>query len=331
MNGTTRINANLSIVMAALLAGAAALCPTRSQAASCCGGGSAASLTVPKYATAVADLSFDTELYDGYWNQNGKHVNDPPGSDLKQYRLNAGLGYRFATDWQTSISVPYVFNDNRYSGESSQTNALGDMTLAVTYDLLDDNSIWKIRDAKDLMPAVTIGLALLVPTGVSPYDDQKSSFDITGRGFYRLDGTLLVEKTLRPWNTSVALSYGTYFERPVNREYGKYVAPYRKELGDRFTATWSGGYTYVLGTGGDSLAATVSYTYMSEGDASYDGVTDSGSGFKKQSVGAALSYSCTDTNWGVRAGWNHAIQQNGWGRNFPTTDVFSVGVRYVFL
>ena len=325
------IKSKCYFISAALLAGGAALFPSHSQAASCCGGSSAASLSVPKYATAVADLSFDTEVYDGYWNQNGKHVIDPPGSDLKQYRLNTGLAYRFATDWQASIAVPYVFNVNKYSGQSSQNNALGDMTVAVTYELLDDNSTGKVRSANDLIPGVTLGLSLLVPSGVSPYDDQKSSFDITGRGFYRLDGTLLIEKNIRPWNASLALGYGTYFERSVNREYGKYVAPYRKVLADRFTTTLSSGYTYVLGTGGDSIAATVSYTYMREGNTSYDGVTDSGSGFEKQSVGGALSYSCTDHNWGVRAGWNHAIQQKGWGRNFPTTDLFSVGVRYVFL
>jgi len=205
------------------------------------------------------------------------------------------------------------------------------MTLSVTYDILDDNSTWKIRDAKDLIPGVSFGLALLVPTGISPYDNQQSSFDITGRGFYRLDGNLLIEKTLRPWSASLAVSYGTYFERSVNREYGKYVEPYRKDLGDRFSALFATGYTYVLGTGGDSVNATISYAYLKEGDASFNGTTDSSSGFFKQSLGGTVSYSSNDHNWGVRLGWNHAIQQNGWGKNFPTTDVVSVGVRYVFL
>lgn len=320
----------LSYAAAALLMGAATLFPHLSFAASCCGGGSATSLTVPKYATAVADLSFDTELYDGYWNQDRKHVADPPGSDLKQYRLNAGLGYRFARDWQASISVPYIWNDNSYSGISSQTSGLGDTTLSLLYELLDDNSSWKLRDAKDLIPGVSLGLSLLIPTGISPYDNQQSSFDITGRGFYRLDGTLLIEKTLRPWNASLALSYGTYFERSINREYGKYVEPYRKKLGDRLSAAVSAGYTFVIGTGGDAVTATVSYTYLNEDDASFNGKRDSGSGFGKQSVGGALSYSNNDSNWSIRGGWNHAIKEDGWGRNFPATDVISVGVRYVF-
>ncbi len=321
----------LAYSLAALFAGAAAFSPADSFSASCCGGGSAAALNVPKYATAVADVSFDTELYDGYWNQDKKHVADPPGSDLRQYRLTTGLGYRFARDWQASVSLPYVWNDNHYSGLSSQTSGLGDTTVSLMYDVRDDNSAWKIRDIGDMIPGVTLGLSLLIPTGISPYDNQQSSFDITGRGFYRLDGTLLIEKTIRPWNASLALGYGTYLERSVNREYGKYVEPYKKNLGDRFTASLSTGYTLVLGTGGDSITATASYAYLNEADASFNGTRNNGSGFDKQSLGGALSYSNNDQNWSIRAGWNHAIMQNGWGKNFPTTDIVSVGVRYVFL
>ena len=321
----------MALYSAVLFVGAATIFPADSLAASCCGGGSAASLSVPKYATAVADLSIDTEYYDGYWNQNRKYVSDPPGSDLRQYRMSMGAGYRFATDWQTSISLPYVWNDNRYSGVSSQTNGLGDTTVSLLYEVLDDNSAWKVREIGDMIPGVSLGVSLLIPTGISPYDNQQSSFDITGRGFYRLDGTLLIEKTIRPWNASLALGYGTYFERSINREYGKYVEPYKKDLGERFSASLSTGYTHIIGTGGDSVTGTVSYAYMNEADASFNGKRDNGSGFDKQSVGGAISYTNNDINWSVRAGWNHAIKQNGWGQNFPTTDVISVGVRYVFL
>lgn len=319
------------IFSAALLWGAATLSPTLVLAASCCGGGSAAALSVPKYAKVVTDLSFDTELYDGYWNQDGTHRSDPTGSDLKQYRLNAGIGYRFAKDWQTGISLPYVWNDNSYSGISSRTSGLGDTALSLSYDLLDDNTFWKVYKPEDLIPAVSLGMSLLLPTGISPYDDKTSSFDITGRGFYRLDGTVLIEKGLRPWNVSLALGYGRHFDRSVNREYGKYVEPYRKGLGDRISLSASAGYTFVIGSRGDTLTATASYIYLKEGDASYNGKTDANSGFDKQSLGGAVAYSSTDHNWGIRVGWTHAIQQSGWGHNFPTTDVISVGVRYVFL
>jgi hypothetical protein len=278
----------------------------------------------------VADLSFDWEQYDGYWNQHGRHVSDPPGSDLNQYRVNLGYAHRFAERWQGSILLPYVWNDNRYSGVSSKTDGLGDATLAIWYEALRDESTWKVRSGRDLIPGVTAGIALLVPTGISPYDDVKSSFDVTGRGFYRLDGNLLVEKTIQPFSASLALAYGTYFERSVNREYGKYVKPYNKDLGDRASASFSLGYTQVLGTGGDSLTATAAYSWLDEDDCSYNGVTDNGSGFAKQSAGITLAYANVDSDWSVRGGWNHAIKTDGWGRNFPTTDIFTLGVRYVF-
>jgi len=315
---------------AALLAGAAILAPVSVFAGSCCGGGSASSLAVPKYARAVADLSFDMEKYNGYWNQAGKHIEDPPGSDLNQYRINMGIGYRLAADWQTSISAPYVWNDNKYSGVSSRTNDLGDTSVSLLYDLHDDSSAWKVRDLRDLIPGVTLGASLLVPTGVSPYDDVNSSFDVTGRGFYRLDGNIAIEKTIQPFNAAIALGYGTYFERSVNREYGKYVEPYKKNLGDRASASLSLGYNYVLGTGGDSLGTTLSYAYLHEDDTEYNGVRDNNSGFSKQSLGCTVTYANSDSDWSIRGGWNHAVRSDGWGSNFPTTDIFTLGVRYVF-
>lgn len=319
------------LLCAALITGAAPLFPTESMAGSCCGGGSGAALNVPKYARFLVDLSFELEQYDGYWDQDGKHVDDPPGSDLKQYRTTLGAGYRFAPDWQTSISVPYVWNDNSYSGVSSSSDGLGDVTIGIMYDLLDDKSAWRVRDFADLTPAVSLGLSLLVPTGISPYDDENSSFDITGRGFYRLDGTVLIEKTIQPWNASLSFTYGTYFERDVNQEYGKYVEPYRKDLGDRASATGSIGYTHILSTAGNSLAGSLSYTWLNEDDASYNGNRDQNSGFSKQSISGTITYAGTDSDWSARIGWNHSIKEDGWGENFPTTDIYSLGVRYVFM
>jgi hypothetical protein len=229
-------------LLAALLVGAVTLFSKSVLAASCCGGGSGASLSVPKYARAVADLSFDAERYDGYWNQDSRHVNDPPGSELRQYRLNLGVGYRFAANWQTSISVPYVWNDNSYSGISSQTDALGDTSVSLTYELLDDTSAWQVHDLAGLTPGISVGTVLLLPTGISPYDDVQSSFDVTGRGFYRLDGTLLIDKTLQPWNAAIAFTYGTHFERSINREYSKYVGlhPYPE-----YSRQFAGRHTFI--------------------------------------------------------------------------------------
>ena len=319
-----------SAVLAALLAGAALFLPLSAHAGSCCGGGGGATLILPKFFSTMVDVSADIEIYNGYWDQRGIHRADPPGSDLKQYRLNLGYGQRFSPRWQASLVVPYVWNDNTYSNFSSRTDGLGDMTMNLWYEAFDDASAWKVRSLKDMTPSVLIGPSLLIPTGISPYDDVNSSFDVTGRGFYRLDGNVIITKTIHPWSASLFLAYGTHFERSVNREYGNYIEPYQKKLGDRGFASLSVSYIYYLGTGGDTLTGTASLSQLHEADVTINGVRDPSSGFKKDSVGGALAYSSTDHDWSVRASWNHAIMYDGWGQNFPTTDIYTLGVSYGF-
>jgi hypothetical protein len=316
--------------MAALIMGAALLPPFSAWAGSCCGGGGGTALLLPSYYQGMIDVSFDIEKYHGYWDPEGRVTSDPSNSDLRQYRLNFGYAKRLSQRWQTSITIPYVWNDNMYSGESSHTAGPGDTTLNVWYEAVDDKSAWKVRSLKDLIPSVTVGVDVLVPTGISPYDDVNSSFDITGRGFYRIDGNLQVSKTVNPWNTSLSLSYGTYLERSVNREYGKYVPPYRKKLGDRTSASISLGYIYYIGTGGDKLTGTGSFSYLREADTTYNGSRDPNSGFRKESFGAAIAYASTDHDWSTRIAWSHAVRQEGWGDNFPITDIYTLGVSYGF-
>jgi hypothetical protein len=315
---------------AALLAGAALFTPAPALAASCCGGGSATGLIVPKFAKGVIDISTDLEIYDGYWNQKEKYTPDPPGSDLKQYRLNLGYGRRLAQKWQVGMILPYLWNQNDYSGVKTSSQGLGDASLFMWYDLLEEKPQWLAKGAEVLVPTITVGTALLLPTGISPYDSEESSFDITGRGFYRLDGNLLIDKTMKAWNSSLALAYGTYLERPINQEYGKAVEPYHKKPGNRTSASASLGYRYFIDAGGDTLTGTVGYAWFHEAEAEIDGTKDRNSPFSKQSISGTLSYSSTDSDWSVRGIWSHALREDGWGENFPVTDIYTLGVRYVF-
>ena len=317
-----------SLILAALLLGAASLSPSLSFAGSCCGGGGGATLLVPKFYQGMADVSFDLEKYDGFWNQDGKYTSDPSGSDLRQYRVNIGAARRLSTKWQASVLVPYVWNVNKYNSGTHRTDGIGDTTLSLWYEALDDTSAWKIRNLKDLTPSITIGPSLVIPTGISPYDGVPSD-DVTGRGFYRLDGNIIVSKTLHPWSATVALSYGSYIERPVNREVD-YVPPYRKKLGDRSSASISLSYIYYLGSGGDALTGTVSLSQLREASTTIDGNQIDNSGLQKDSIGGTIAYSSTDHDWGVRATWSHAVKQDGWGKNFPTTDIYTIGVNYGF-
>ncbi|MCF6235184.1 MAG: hypothetical protein L3J70_02210 [Gammaproteobacteria bacterium] len=316
--------------MATLLAGTVLLSTTTTvNAASCCGGGSATSLVLPKFSRSMVDGSLDIERYDGFWNKEGDHISDPPGSDLNQYRLNFGYAHRLASRWQASVIIPYVWNDNQYSGLSSQTRGLGDATFNLWYEAFDGMTcVWKVKSLEDLKPAAYFGATLTVPTGVSLFDDVENNFDITGRGFYRLDGTMLLEKTIYPWNASLLLSYGKYFERSVNREYGKYIEPYEKNLGDRFLGTLSLGYTQFLKSM-DTLTYTMALSHLQEDEAEIDGYNDSISAFDKRSVALTAAYATMNRDWVFKVTWSHAIDRDGWGENFPTTDVLTLGVSRV--
>lgn len=317
-----------TLILAALILGAAVFLARPVLAGSCCGGGGGVSLVLPKIYDGMIDLSADLEKYDGFWDQNGKYTPDPPDSDLRQYRLNLGYAKRINSRWQTSISIPYVWNVNDYSGLTSRKNGIGDTTVSLWYEALEDLSAWKIRSPQELIPSVLIGPSLVIPTGISPYDNVNSSFDVTGRGFYRLDGNLLVTKTYHPWSASISLAYGTYFERAVNREYGRYVEPYHKKLGDRSQASVSLSYISYIGTGGDALTGTASFIHLREDDAKINGSRNPDSGFMKDSVTAALTWSSTDNDWIFRISWNHSLKRDGWGENFPATDIYTIGVSY---
>ena len=313
----------------ALLAGAILLPSPDAHAASCCGGGSATSLILPKFSPAMIDISLDIEDYDGFWNKDGDHIKDPPEADLKQYRLNMGYAHRLASHWQASITLPYVWNDNQYSGLTSKTNGLGDSTFNLWYEAFNAvTCIERITELADLKPATYFGIALTLPTGISPYDDVKSNFDITGRGFYRLDATMLLEKTIYPWSASLLLSYGKYLERSINREYGKYVEPYDKNLGDRLLGTFSVGYTQFLDSM-NTMTYTLAFSHLQEDEGKINGNTSSISRFKKRSFALTAAYATMNRDWVFKASWNHAIDRRGWGENFPTTDVITLGVTYV--
>jgi hypothetical protein len=315
---------------AALFTGAACLFVHAAWAGSCCGGGAATTLVLPKFSQSMVDASVDVERYNGFWNQDGKYLHDPPDSDLTQYRLNLGYARRLASRWQASVAVPYVWNENKYSGLTSRSEGIGDTTLNLWYETFDGvKCVWKARSVEDLVPAVYLGASLTVPTGISPYDDVKSSFDVTGRGFYRVDGNVLVDKTIYPWSASVALSYGEYLERPVDREYGAYVEPYHKKMGDRALGTLSLSYIYFLESL-DMLTTTASFAYLNEAEGTINGDRDPTSGFRKESVAATIAYSSMDRDRIYKITWNRAVREDGWGADFPTTDIFTIGVSYGF-
>lgn len=308
-----------------------ALSPGLARAASCCGGGGGGGVQVPKGYRAVLDLGLDAERYAGYWTSDGTHLEDPAGSRIYQYRLNLAGAWRFARDWQVGAAVPWVYNDTQYRGDtgiSSRSSAVGDTTITVLYDLYDERSIWKVLSPADLVPSVKLGAAVTVPTGVSRFDEIDISFDVTGRGFYRLDATAQVDKAYRGLSASLTFAYGVHLERPVNTSGGAPQVPQDWRLGDRTTAGLALGYRHFLGSAGDAVTLTGAFSYLHEARTRVNGAPQPGTAVNKPAFSTTLLWSSTDHDWSARLSWAHTFRREGWGTSFPTTDIVSLGVKY---
>ena len=189
--------------------------------------------------------------------------------------------------------------------------------------------VYEVRGIEDLMPAIYLGGTLTLPTGKSPYSgDVTSNFDITGRGFYRVDANLLMDKTIWPWTMIFELAYGVYLERPVNEEYGSYKEPYDKQLGNRRLATVSLGYTDFLKEL-DTMTYTLAYSDLKEDPETINGATNPTTGFAKQSFTFTAAYSTAAKDWIVKASINHSLRDDNWGKNFPVTDIYTVELIHV--
>jgi len=309
------------------------LAPSQGLAASCCGGGGGGALVLPKMLNQMVSLTTSAEIYDGYWDLQGHWTADPAGSDLAQYRTSLGYALRLSDNLQGSVSLPYVLNRNRYSGLSRNTQGLGDTSLSLSYEFFDEiTCVYQVRDWADLFPAIYLTVGLTVPTGLSPYGDLQDNFDITGRGFYRLDTTLTVEKSVWPWSVGMTVGYGRFLARSINREYAQWVAPYTKRLGDRVNASLSLGYTLFMNNSDATVTTTLAYSGLREEQAIIDGQRDPLSGMRRQSFGVTVSRASTAINpeWVVKGSFQRAPRWSGWGVNFPTTDTFSLGVNHAW-
>jgi hypothetical protein len=295
--------------------------------ASCCGGGASSGVILPKFNDAMWDISISSEAYDGYWTQQGQLKADPAGSKLIQRRLSFSYAHRIAEQWQMNVSMPLVDNQNQYSGDSSSVQGMGDTQAGLWFEAFERvTCVYKINGWESLKPSLYFGTTLTLPTGISSYSDRiDNSFDITGRGFYRWDANMIIEKTVYPFSLGWQGSYGVAIKRPVNQEYGQAVTPYNKQLGDRATSVFTGAYTWFLPDLA-MLTATLSYASIKEDQTKYDGENDPSSGFDKKTSGLAFSYNSGLRDWIIKLSYNQAEE----GHNYPKTQTLTMGVSHVY-
>ncbi len=314
------------------------LLPSLSQAASCCGGGGGGGPTLAKDDKYKLDASFDYEGYTGEYLPDGTWKEET--NDIFQLRLNLSGGKRLARDWQAGVLVPFVYNRvDAGPGKVSTSYGIGDIAVAVRYELWDDVGYFPrlIVDRTDWLPSVLLGLGITLPTGISPFDDVASSYDITGRGYYIITPSLSLTKSLNYLNgftLSAGFSYGKALERWVTREYGRSVDAYKRKVGDRIS--WNMGVAYKIGTHLTDewwwrtipSGISIGYAGFNEGEQKIRGVELKDSGIKKNSFTFGLAW-MWNVNWLSRFSFGWVPEYDDVGRNFPTTNTISFGVSYI--
>lgn len=328
---TNPMTASTTLSAQALLLSCALISSSASYAASCCGGGSAGSLILPKFGKKIVDVSFDIESYRGKWDSERSYIPDPASDSLNQYRLNLGYGQRIAKNWQASIIAPYVWNDNHFSGETIKSNGFGDTSVSFWYETFDRvTCVYQVNSIEDLKPAIYLGGSLTLPTGNSMYGNSaKVNYDITGRGLYRFDSNILIEKTVYPFTATLQGSYGKHFARPVNQEYGQAIDPYTKRLGDRRFLSASIGYTVFL-EDLDTITYSLALAKLNEDKAQTGAHKEAKSQLEKQSASLTATYASPDLRYIYKASWSHAFASDDYGMNFPVTDIITLGLSYAF-
>ena len=116
--------------------------------------------------------------------------------------------------------------------------------------------------------------------------------------------------------------------RGIRKEFGKFVEPYDKQLGNRRKGLVSLGYTSFL-KNLDTMTYTLAYTDLKEDQGTINGATDPTSGFEKRSFTFTLAYATMAKDWIVKGSFNHSLREDDWGRNFPVTDIFTVELIHV--
>lgn len=295
-------------------------------AASCCGGGAGTSVILPKFNDMMVEANSAYEQFDGNWNPDGHYVEEVDGQDLNELTTTISMAKRLHDHWQFSLNLPYTRHDNQYSGESGNSGGLGDTSMSIWYEAFENvTCVYRIAGWESLKPSIYIGGQLTVPTGKSRYSDRVDrSEEITGRGFYRFDSQVMVEKTIYPWSLSVTWMYGKYLERPVNQEYGRDIEPYDKQLGDRHSLSSSLGYTW-FAKDMSMVTLSTSYTDLSEGASSIDGDRNEDDAFQKISTGLNLTYTSPRRDWFAKLGYSQAER----GTRTPRSSAINLGVGYV--
>lgn len=297
-----------------------------SYGASCCGGGASSGVILPKFNQSMWDIGLATESDQGEWRENGTHQKTLAGSEFNQQRINLNYAQRLSDNWQINFSLPLVNNLSESSGKEHNNFGAGDLQISTWYEAFENvTCVYKITNLESLKPSIYFGANLILPTGTSAYSDDANEHNVHGLGFYRLDASMIIEKTVYPFSLSYQASYGEHFERPISQQSGQAITPYDLKLGARTNQSLTLGYTIFLPTLSMlTFSSSVSEVVQAKNKA--DGVTDETTGFDKKSLGLSLGYLTPARDWTFKLSSSYAFG----GNNTTKTYLTSLGVSRVY-
>jgi hypothetical protein len=232
--------------------------PAKVSAQACCSGSSAITPgRLGLHEDALVGLQVRAASLIGSYDPAGTYRAPPPDSSELVLQQDVVGALRFLRRGQLAVLVPFVETRRSIAGRSEFGGGIGDVNLGVRYDI-----VYARRSA--VFPGVALLAGLTLPTGV-PVESADDVFatDATGIGAAQINGGVAAEQIFGPWTVSAA---GLAAKRLARRVQGL-----EQTLGVRWTLVAAGAYTFP-----SELALAASLAHVIEGNATIDGVEQSG-------------------------------------------------------
>lgn len=201
------------------------------RASSCCAASGGQTICVlPDEQNYQVGVATSVEEMLGHTDGVGRFHRQDDTVVVRRYAWIIGAAYRVTEDVQLSVSLPTLFNKQRFSKDEHTATGLGDTTFEGRYSLWQDLAFLRYR------PSVSFYSGARLPTGTSVYDAQdRFSTDVTGDGFVSPYLGVSVAKLYQPWRFSVDASVIVPLGLHVTSMHQKpLITPYDYREGLRF-------------------------------------------------------------------------------------------------
>lgn len=203
------------------------------------------------------------------FDADGRLSRTPAGSHDVALEQNVFATARLLTRAQATAVVPFVETFRASRGASSTGGGLGDLRLALRWDVV------YAEDARPLPGLAVLG-GVTMPTGTAPEQATRAlATDATGTGTTQTWAGLALEQTRGPWLVAAS---GIVTVR-TDRE----IQGITSSLPPRLSAGLIGAHVWRSG-----LVLSLGASYAFEGDAAVDGVRVAGSARRALALTTAL-------------------------------------------